>query len=150
MGSNLFRLDILGQSLTIRSNEDPAYICEVFEYLKQKLNEVQKEAHLTDPMKTSLLTALSLVDEVFQLRTRAAGQVQAGVEPGESVQIEEITRRMIARIERSLEGGASAGNAFPGGAEETPLPAGGIMEASEEPLAEELEGLEEPPGSRDW
>ncbi len=97
MGSDLFKLDLLGQSLTIRSNEDPANTAKVVDYLNLKLNEVQRETRLSDPVKISLLAALNVVEELLALRSREDR------EPPDSVEIEAITERLISRIDLSLQ-----------------------------------------------
>ncbi len=97
MGSDLFKLDLLGQSLAIRSKEDPADTARIVDYLNLKLNEVQRETRLSDPVKISLLAALGVVQELFALRAMDPREAP------EAREIEEITERMISRIDRSLE-----------------------------------------------
>lgn len=109
MGSDLFKLDLLGQSLTIRSKEDPAGTAQIVEYLNLKLQAIQRETRLTDPVRVSLLAALSVAQELFALK--AAGFR----EPPEAREIEEITERLISRIERSLEEPLPGPGERPGG-----------------------------------
>ena len=83
-------VNILGSSFTIQSNYDPRYMGEVVAYLKEKVREVQTGSGVQDPLKVALLAALNVVDELLRKRGEA------------SREIEEITERLIERIDQSL------------------------------------------------
>jgi cell division protein ZapA len=83
-------VSILGCSFTIQSNYDPRYMSEVVAYLKEKIREVQTGSGVQDPLKIALLAALNVVDELLRKRGDA------------SREIEEITERLIERIDQSL------------------------------------------------
>ena len=83
-------VNILGSSFTIQSNYDPRYMAEVVAYLKEKVREVQTGSGVQDPLKVALLAALNVVDELLRKRGEA------------SREIEEITERLIERIDQSL------------------------------------------------
>ena len=83
-------VNILGSSFTIQSNDDPRYMAEVVAYLKEKVREVQTGSGVQDPLKVALLAALNVVDELLRKRGEA------------SREIEEITERLIERIDQSL------------------------------------------------
>jgi cell division protein ZapA len=83
-------VSILGSSFTIQSRYDPRYLGEVIAYLKEKIREVQASSGAQDPLKIALLAALNVVDELLQKRNE------------DSREIEELTERLIERIDRSL------------------------------------------------
>jgi cell division protein ZapA (FtsZ GTPase activity inhibitor) len=83
-------VSILGCSFTIQSNYDPRYMSEVVACLKEKIREVQTGSGVQDPLKIALLAALNVVDELLRKRGDA------------SREIEEITERLIERIDQSL------------------------------------------------
>jgi cell division protein ZapA len=83
-------VSILGSSFTIQSRYDPRYLGEVIAYLKEKIREVQASSGAQDPLKIALLAALNVVDELLQKRDE------------DSREIEELTERLIERIDRSL------------------------------------------------
>ena len=83
-------VNILGSSFTIQSNYDPRYMAEVVAYLKEKVREVQTGSGVQDPLKVALLAALNVVDELLRKRGE------------DSREIEELTERLIERIDRSL------------------------------------------------
>jgi cell division protein ZapA (FtsZ GTPase activity inhibitor) len=81
---------ILGSSFTIQSRYDPRYMSEVIAYLKEKIREVQISSGAQDPLKIALLAALNVVDELLRKRGE------------DSREIEELTERLIERIDQSL------------------------------------------------
>jgi cell division protein ZapA len=83
-------VNILGSSFTIQSRYDPRYMGEVIAYLKEKIREIQASSGAQDPLKIALLAALNVVDEL--LARRGEG----------SREIEELTERLIERIDQSL------------------------------------------------
>jgi len=66
--------EILGQRYTIRSDASPEYIRELVVYMETKVNEIQKGPSPQDPLKVSILAALTIVDELFQAREGLAAQ----------------------------------------------------------------------------
>jgi cell division protein ZapA len=83
-------VSILGSSFTIQSRYDPRYMSEVIAYLKEKIREVQVSSGAQDPLKIVLLAALNVVDELLRKRGE------------DSREIEELTERLIERIDQSL------------------------------------------------
>jgi cell division protein ZapA len=89
-------VSLLGSSFTIQSQYDPRYMAEVIAYLKGKIQEVQSSSSTRDSLKIALLSALNVVDELFRLKSRPRE------EGSDSLEIKEITERLIDTIDRSL------------------------------------------------
>jgi len=83
-------VSILGSSFTIQSRYDPRYMGEVIAYLKEKIREIQASSGAQEPLKIALLAALNVVDELLRKRGE------------DSREIEELTERLIERIDQSL------------------------------------------------
>jgi cell division protein ZapA len=83
-------VSILGSSFTVQSRYDPRYLGEVIAYLKEKIREIQAASGAQDPLKIALLAALNVTDELLRKRNE------------DSREIEELTERLIERIDRSL------------------------------------------------
>jgi cell division protein ZapA (FtsZ GTPase activity inhibitor) len=83
-------VSILGTTFTVQSRYDPRYLGEVIAYLKERIREIQASAGTQEPLKIALLAALNVVDELLRKRE------------GDSREIEELTERLIERIDRSL------------------------------------------------
>ncbi|MBN1698395.1 MAG: cell division protein ZapA [Spirochaetales bacterium] len=93
------KVTILGVPLTIQSGEDSHYLNKIVNYFICKLKEVERDTTLNDPLKISMMAGLNIADELLkEKRRRFAGQETAG-EPEE---IEEITERLIEKIDKSL------------------------------------------------
>ena len=83
-------VSILGSTFTIQSRYDPRYLDEVIAYLKERIREIQASSGAQDPLKIALLAALNVVDELLAKRGES------------SREIEELTERLIERIDQSL------------------------------------------------
>ena len=90
MDGRSVEVSILGSSFTIQSRYDPRYLGEVIAYLKKEIREIQAASGAQDPLKIALLAALNVVDELLRKRG------------DNSREIEEITERLIERIDQSL------------------------------------------------
>ncbi len=64
-------VQILGQTYSIRTDEDEAYIKALAEYVDQKLKEIYSAAPNVNHVKAAIMTALGIADELFKAR---AGQ----------------------------------------------------------------------------
>ena len=87
-------VSILGCSFTIQSHYDPRYMNEVVAYLKGKIREIQNSSGVQDPLKIALLAGLNVADELLRKR--------GDISRENSREIEEITERLIERIDQSL------------------------------------------------
>lgn len=90
MDGRSVEVNILGSSFTIQSRYDPRYMGEVIAYLKDKIRGIQAASGAQDPLKIALLAALNVVDELLAKRGES------------SREIEELTERLIERIDQSL------------------------------------------------
>ena len=73
--------EILGQKITVRSEETPEYVHRLVAYVEARLREVGGDG--VDPVRRLALAALYVTDELFRLRderSRAEGDVHARVD----------------------------------------------------------------------
>ena len=61
------RVQIFGSGYRITSDTDPEHIREVARYIDQKMREVASAFTLRSPLKTAILTAVNLADELFKI-----------------------------------------------------------------------------------
>ena len=104
MENELLRLDILGTSFSIKSRDNIENLSEIAEYLRFKIDEVTEGSRLSDPLKISLLTSLNLVDELFKLKRVLYQENNEEQASPETIEAERITRRLLKRVEESLQG----------------------------------------------
>ena len=72
-------LNLLGQTLTIRSEASPDYLRTLAKYLEQRVTAL-KQSGVKDPTTALALAALDITDELFRARedkTRDEGDVGA-------------------------------------------------------------------------
>ena len=97
MAEHLTRIELLGTSFTIRTQEDPAYLGDVIAYFRKRVDETAAKITMTDPLKVSIVVALNVVDELFKQR------IANGAAAEDARQAGEITTRLIAQIDRALD-----------------------------------------------
>jgi len=59
---------ILGQSYTIKTDEDEEYIKSLAQYVDEKLREVYSFSPNITNLKAAIISALGIADELFKLR----------------------------------------------------------------------------------
>ena len=74
MASRPAEFEILGQRYAIRSDAPPEYIRELVAYMEAKVRDIQKGGPPQDPLRVSILAALTIVDELFQAREGLSAQ----------------------------------------------------------------------------
>ncbi|MDA3849747.1 MAG: cell division protein ZapA [Spirochaetaceae bacterium] len=94
-------IKLLGTSFTIKTDEDPEYMKQVMWYFKKKLQETQNNANIDDPLKLSILTSFTIIDELIKIRETKHGQ-QAGKHSKIEADIDDITHRLIDEIDQAL------------------------------------------------
>ncbi len=91
-------IHVLGASITIQTDQNPHYIQSLVDYIQTKATEVKGMTGKTDHLKTSILAALLIADELFEER-RTGSNRETGDEGAES-----LTQRIIEKIDTALEG----------------------------------------------
>ncbi len=94
------RVELLGASFSIQTDESKEYLDAVLEQLRAKVAEVKESSRVDDPLKLAILVGIYLVDEL--LRARADRGPRIELEAERSDEIGAIAERLIARIDDSL------------------------------------------------
>jgi cell division protein ZapA len=94
MEKRQLKIDILGSSFVIQSDESPEHLARISSYLRSKVEEVKTRYSFADPLTVALLAALNVTDELIREREGRAPQV-----PHE---IESVARRLIDTIDDEL------------------------------------------------
>lgn len=61
-------VEIFGQTYTVRAGADPGYVQQLAAYVDAQMREVSRSAGAVDSLRTAVLAALNIADEVFRLR----------------------------------------------------------------------------------
>ena len=107
MAKSDLRIDILGTSFTISTDEDPVYLTMLLEKYRQTLDNVQRISGLKDPIKIAVLTGFLLCDDLEK-----AGSGAAPSKNEDAGEAELLTLGMISRLDEIMVPGT----------EQTPAP----------------------------
>jgi hypothetical protein len=92
-----FRIDLLGTSIQLRSDEEPVYLNNLLNRYRQLLEQTQKKFSLRDPLKDAIITGFILCDEYERLHCSINGMA-----PPDALEAEKITLDLINKIEKAL------------------------------------------------
>lgn len=59
---------ILGQTYSVRTEEDEAYMKKLAQYVDEKLKEIYSAAPNVNQVKAAIMTSLGIADELFKIR----------------------------------------------------------------------------------
>ncbi|MDR1326385.1 MAG: cell division protein ZapA [Treponema sp.] len=94
-------IDILGTSLFISAEEEPAYLQGLLVNYRTAIEHIQKAYGLRDPLKTAVLTGFLLCDEIQRMYSRETAKEEAWEH--ETREADQIALDLIARIDKVLE-----------------------------------------------
>jgi cell division protein ZapA len=100
MAIETVRIEMLGTSFTIQTDESREYIDSILAYLHGKIDTVVTASRVEDPLKAAILAGVYLVDELF--RERVDNTVRTGLAMTDRDEISVVTERLIARIDDTL------------------------------------------------
>ncbi len=95
MEKRQLKVELLGTSFTIQSNETPERLAAISTYLKAKVAEVKERYSFADPLTIALLTALNITDELYGAR-------EGRLPPEPPEEIGRVTQRLIDTIDDEL------------------------------------------------
>ena len=94
---NELRLDILGTSFTITTDEDEEYLKRVLSQFQAAVKNTQNISGITEPLNVAILTGFLLCDEINKMKQKT------DEEPAwEEQEVEERTLRLITKLEQAL------------------------------------------------
>ena len=90
------KIELLGTSFSIQTDEDPQHLQDIVDYLKTKIQEIRSSVSTSDALKVSILAALLVTDELFKERAATKHHTM------EAEQVQEITQRILRELEQTL------------------------------------------------
>lgn len=93
------RVELLGASFVIQTDESREYVESLLAYLESKIESVKTGSRVDDPLKASILAGVYLVDELY--RERAGTAARPGFS-AQDVDLGAVAERLIATIDDSL------------------------------------------------
>lgn len=97
MESSKVKVNIFGQSYSIKGDASPDYILELADYLNKRMDEVSANISNGTTTQVAILAALNIADEYFQVKKMKFGESSVAA-------IEEKTNRLIAMLDEGLIG----------------------------------------------
>ncbi len=93
------RVELLGASFVIQTDESREYVASLIAYLGSKIETVKTSSKVDDPLKASILAGIFLVDELY--RERVDASIRSGL-AAPDVDVGAVADRLIAKIDDSL------------------------------------------------
>ena len=75
---NQVQVEIFGQTYSVKSGGDPAYVEKLAAYVDEEMKDVSRASGAVDSLRVAVLAALNLADECFRLRQEADGKHSSG------------------------------------------------------------------------
>ena len=88
------KLDILGTSFTITTDEEKAYLRKIMDKYRAAVETTQNISGITDPLNVAVLTGFILCDEL----NKAEQQLEE-----ESIEINKRTMKLISKLDKALK-----------------------------------------------
>lgn len=64
----IYKLNILGNELTLKSDDSPEHVETVLNYVNQKISEFKSKSKTLTPQVIAILCALNIADELIKLK----------------------------------------------------------------------------------
>jgi cell division protein ZapA len=95
MEKRQLRIDVLGTSFVIQSQESPEHLAMLSTFVRERIEEVKARYAFADPLTVAVLAALNIADDFFKARD--------GRPPSSQVtEIQTVAERLINRIDEVL------------------------------------------------
>lgn len=99
------RIDLLGASFQIQSDESPEYIDRLLTHFRSRIEQIEQTVATADPLRKAILAALLVTDELFNERDRKAHDSDLPLSSADAEEIDAITSRLLLRLESTLPDG---------------------------------------------
>ena len=98
------RIDLLGTSFTIQTDESGEYMDRVLSHLSERIETVKRSSRVSDPLKICILAGIYVIDELLREREgKSSGNLRTvSASADEADEMERITGSLIERIDAEL------------------------------------------------
>ena len=98
----MLQVDILGTSFSIKSDEDSEYLARLLKYYRNLTDSLEKKGGFKNPTQIAVMAGLMLCDQVYSDKKKRV-EIQEAVENNAlDSRIDEITERLISKIDSVL------------------------------------------------
>ncbi len=96
------RIELLGTSFQIHSDESPEYIEKILKHYRQRVQDIESSVATGDPLKKAILAALLVTDELYREREQAGRPSSRVLSADHADEIEKITTSLIEKIDSTF------------------------------------------------
>ncbi|MGI9255879.1 MAG: cell division protein ZapA [Salinispira sp.] len=108
------KIELLGTSFLLQSDEDREYLKKVVQYFEKKLDETRRTVDTSDPLKLAILAGMMITDEFFTSK-KGSSELASDLTVNDLEEAEQITLNLIDTISQTLR----ENDPEPSGADET-------------------------------
>jgi len=94
MAVTVVKVELLGASFSVQTDETREYIETLLGELGRRIDFLRSSTRVEDPLRLSILANITILDELIRHRGQS----------GDTDEISRIAERLIGRIDRSLDG----------------------------------------------
>ena len=98
----MMRIELLGASFQIQSDESPEYIEQLLSHYRSRIEQIEHTVATGDPLKKAILAALLVTDELFSEREQSVVPGEPQIKPEDAEEISAITTRLLSDLASSL------------------------------------------------
>ena len=124
MEKRQLRIEVLGTSFVIQSEESPEHLATLSAFVRERIDEVKARYSFADPLTVAVLAALNIADDFFKVREGRLPSPRP-VE-AQAAEIQTVAERLINRIDEALAEEGGPGSGAPDADQPTVDGAGGI------------------------
>ncbi len=95
------KIDLLGSHFSVSAGEDDEYLKKLFDYYSEIVKAIQSTQNIKDPLKTSIMAGVSLVDELYKEKQKSQSYKRAMEECGDP-EADKIAMELIEKIDGVL------------------------------------------------
>jgi cell division protein ZapA len=96
MEKRQLKIDVLGTSFVIQSDESPEHLARLSSFVKTRIEEVKGRYSFADPLTIAVLAALNIADDLFKAR-------EGREVPSQGEEIGNVADRLIKRMDDELQ-----------------------------------------------
>jgi cell division protein ZapA len=93
---NQVQVEIFGQTYSVKSGGEPAYVEKLAAYVDEEMKDVSRASGAVDSLKVAVLAALNMADELFRLREQSDSRQAAGTAADERAA--RLARKLAAAL----------------------------------------------------
>jgi cell division protein ZapA len=91
----LVEIKVFGQTYTVKTDAEEAYIQEVAKYVNEKMDEVLKKTKSVSSLNVAILTALNIADDLLKEKEKRVALLR---------EIEVKSKDLVDKIDIKIEG----------------------------------------------